>query len=144
MEHRAEELSLELARIMDPPFNAHRSRVNNEKVFDPSVNVGVKPKHMMLSKSKFEDESWSEPSPNPTLSLEIFKIPTNQSSIETMRKQLALATNRRYYDAVIPTYTPRTFRQFQLLLQHSLTPTNWLFVDSPNFCVFDDNIIIDE
>ena len=129
MEQRAEELSMELARIMDPPFNSDRTRVNIEKVFDPSVNVGVKPKHLMLAKSKFDDESEFTLSSNQTLKLEIFKIPTNQSSVETMKRQLALATNKRYYDAVFLMYTPETFRQFEILSKHSLTPTNWMFVD---------------
>ena len=129
MEQRAEELSMELARIMDPPFNSNGTRVNIEKVFDPSVKVGVKPKHMELANSKFDDESEFIPSPNQILKLEIFKIPTNQSSDETMKRQLALSINKQYYDAVFLMYTPETLKQFQILLKHSLTPTNWMFVD---------------
>ena len=38
-EQRAASLNMELAHIMDPPFNADRSRVNIKKVFDSSVKV---------------------------------------------------------------------------------------------------------
>ena len=99
-EERAEKLNMELARIMDPPFNADQSRVNIEKVSDPSVNVGVKPKHMELAKSMFDDESALAPSPNQKLKLEIFKISSDQFIEETKSRQIAMAQRAEYYDAV--------------------------------------------
>ena len=75
LDRRAEKLDMQLARIMDPPFNGDQSRVNIEKVFDPSVNVGVKPKYLTLAKSMFYDQSELAPSPNQKLKLKIFKVP---------------------------------------------------------------------
>ena len=103
-EQRAEKLNMELARIMDPPFNSDRSRVNIEKVTDPAVNVGVKPKHMMLAKSMFDDELASTSSSNQTLKLEIFKIPNNLCFAESMGRQIAMEKRTEIYDAMFLTF----------------------------------------
>ena len=63
-----------LARIMVPPFDSERRRVNIKKVFDLSVKDGVKPKQLLMAKSLFEDESALTPSPSQKLESEIFKI----------------------------------------------------------------------
>ena len=129
-EDRAEKLNMELARIMDPPFNSDRSRVNIEKVFDPSINAGVKPKHLMLTQSIFEDESVLTPSPNQKLKLEIFKIADDLSGEGIMRRQLLLANGVDVqYDAVFLMYSPRTTEQFQHLLRSTSASPTYLFGD---------------
>ena len=47
----------------------------------------MKPKHMELAMSMFDDESTLAQSPNQSLKLEMFKIPGDQSINETMSQQ---------------------------------------------------------
>ena len=100
LDRRAEQLDMQLARIMDPPFDSERRRVNIEKVFDPSINVGVKPKYLTLAKSMFDDQSTLAPSPNQKLKLEIFKFPICQPIGETIIKQIILTNRLEHCDRV--------------------------------------------
>ena len=118
LDQRAAKLDGELARIVDPPFNADQSRVNIEKVFDPSINVGVKPKYLTLAKSSF-DESALAPSPSQELKLEIFKVPRSQPIGETIIKQIILANRLENCDRVFLMFRPRTLDSMQTVLKNT-------------------------
>ena len=62
LQQRAYGLHMKLAHIMDPPFNSDRNRVKIEKIFNSSVKVRFKPKHLTLAKSMFDDDLALTPS----------------------------------------------------------------------------------
>ena len=100
LDRRAEQLDMQLARIMDPPFDSDRRRVNIEKVFDLSINVGVKPKYLTLARTMFDDQLVLTPSPNQKLKVQIFKVPGSQPIGETIIKQIILANRLENCDRV--------------------------------------------
>ena len=130
LQRRATALHMELARVINPPFNANRTRVNIEKVFDPSINVGVKPKHIIFAQSMFDEgDSVLTSSPAQSLKLEIFKIPENQTASESMRRQIQLANRSGYYWTVFLSHIPSIFGEFQSALQSTIISHWYLFSD---------------
>ena len=122
LDQRAEELSMELARIMDPPFDSEQRRVNIQKVLDPAVKVGVKPKHLTLAKCMFDDESALAvlaPSPNQKLKLEIYKLPDHQKPFQAVWKQLILADQLYHCDEAFLVRSKEAIKGFETLLQRS-------------------------
>ena len=140
LDQRAQELSMELACIMDPPFDTERRRVNIQKVFDPAVKVGVKPKHLVLAKCMFDDESVLAPSPNQHLKLEIYKLPNHQKPFQMMRKQLILADQLYHCDEAFLVYSKETLHGFQNLLRFTSKCEVFLSVDvHKEWCNFPDS-----
>ena len=120
LNERATQMSMELACIMDPPFDSDRRRVNIQKVFDPAVKVGVKPKHLVLAKSMFHDESALAPSPNQKLKLEIYKMPDDQKPYQTMWKQLILVDQLEHCDEIFLMYSKKTLDAMKTILKHTV------------------------
>ena len=119
LDQRAEELSMELACIMDPPFDSERRRVNIQKVLDPAVKVGVKPKHLTLAVCMFDDESALAPSPNQHLKLEIYKLPDHQKPFQAVWKQLLLADGLQHCDEAFLVRSKEAIKGFETLLQRT-------------------------
>ena len=117
LNQRAAQLDMQLARIMDPPFDLERRRVNIEKLFDPAVTVGVKPKHLIMANSMFDDESTLAPSPNQKLKLEIFKIPSRQPIGETIIREIILAKRLENCDEAFFMYRKLTADTMRSLLK---------------------------
>ena len=129
LDWRARELDAQLARIMDPPFDSERKRVNIEKVFNSTVRVGVKPRHLTLAKSMFDDESALAPSPNQKLELEIFKIPSRQPIGETIIKQIILANQLQHCYGAFLLYRQQTMNRVKNLLQKTQRCRSMLYLD---------------
>ena len=129
LDQRAEQLDAQLARILDPPFDSVRRRVNIEKVFDPSVTAGVKPKYLTLATTMFDDQTVLAPSPNQKLKIEIFKIPADQPIGETIIKQIILANRFEHCDTAFLIYRTLTADMVNSLLQRTARC---------NFCVSRD------
>ena len=129
LDKRAEQLDIQLARIMDPPFDTEHRRVNIEKVYDPAVKVGVKPKHLILAKSMFDDESVLAPSPNQKLKLQIYKLPNHQKPFQSMWKQLILTDQLKHCDGAFLMYSEKTYDGLKTLLQFTAKRKIFLFKD---------------
>ena len=130
LDQRAEELNMELARIIDPPFDSERRRVNIQKVLDPAVKVGVKPKHLILVKSMFDDESALAPSPKQKLQLEIYKLPNHQKPFQAVWKQLILADQLCHCDEAFLVRSKEAIKGFESLLQYTAKCEICLSIDS--------------
>ena len=129
LEQRAQELSMELACIMDPPFDSERKRVNIQKVLDPAVRVGVKAKYLTLAKCMFDDESALVPSPNQKLKLEIYKLTDHQKPFQAVWKQLILADQLYHCDEAFFVRSKEAANGFQTLLQRTAKCTIQLAAD---------------
>ena len=117
LNQRATQMDMQLARIMDPPFDLERRRVNIEKLFDPVVKVGVKPKHLVLAKSLLPDELVLAPSPNQKLQVEIFKVPNGQPVGETIIREIILANRLENCDRVFLIHRTLTADPMRSLLK---------------------------